>query len=122
VGGDIWLYNKSLSGLADPFAIVNTAKCPRLRCWMREQAAVFSCECLGERLIRETFKKAAVALLYIFGYKDTIKYAHTDVFSKIFFTRRYSLKLKSFFFDRDCEFGNHIISCCYQKHIVSFSV
>ena len=72
VGGNIWKYNKSLSGLADLFAIVDTAKCPRLRCWMREQAAVFSCECLGERLIRETFKKAAVALLYIFGYKDTI--------------------------------------------------
>ena len=60
-GWDIRSLNKNLSGLADPFAIVDTAKCPRLRCRMREQAAVFSCECLGEWLIRETFKKAAVA-------------------------------------------------------------
>lgn len=76
----IWWYNKSLSGLADPFAIVNTAKCPRLRYRVREQAAVFYCECLDEWLIRETFKKAAIALLYVFGYKNTNYFANADIF------------------------------------------
>ena len=67
---------------ADPFAIVDTAKSPRLRCRMREQAAVFSCECLGEWLIRETFKKAVGCsfFLYVFGCKGTIFPSHSDTF------------------------------------------
>ena len=67
---------------ADPFAIVDPAKSPRLRCRMREQAAVFSCECLGGWLIQETFKKAVGCsfFLYVFGCKGTIFPSHSDTF------------------------------------------
>ena len=62
-GGRGWVYlvsQQNLSGLADPFAIVDTAKCPRLRCRMREQAAI-ALRSLFEFAVRETIDKAAVA-------------------------------------------------------------
>ena len=70
------------SQVGKPFIDTATAKCPRLRYGMREQAAVFSCECLGEWLIRETFKKAVGCsfFFYVFGCKITLNIVHSDTF------------------------------------------
>ena len=90
--GCIWCHNKSLSGLADPFAIVITAKCPRLRCRMREQAAVFSCECLGEWLIRETFKKAVGCSSYMYSDAKVLIFLDIPILFAIYLTDSYQFQ------------------------------
>lgn len=59
VGGFIWCHS-NLPGRQKPFSNTVTAKCPRLRCRSREQAAI-ALRSLFEFAVRETIDKAAVA-------------------------------------------------------------
>ena len=92
MGGFIWCLNKNLSGLADPFAIVDTTKCPRLHCRMRELAAVFPCECLGEWLIRETFKKAVGCSSYMYSDAKVLIFLDIPILFAIYLTDSYQFQ------------------------------
>ena len=63
----IWEYNKVPRVLANPFAIVNTAKAHAsvYSYRMREQAAVFTCECLCEWLNSRDFQESCRLLLLL---------------------------------------------------------
>ena len=59
---------------------VDTAKCPRLRCRSREQAAI-ALRSLFEFAVRETNKSCGCfVLLYVLGCKGTIFPSHSDTF------------------------------------------
>ena len=60
-----WEYNKVSQVLANPFAIVNTAKAHASVYRMREQAAVFTCECLCEWLNSRDFQESCRMLFLI---------------------------------------------------------
>ena len=83
---------------ADPFAIVDTAKSPRLRCRMREQAAVFSCECLGEWLIRETFKKAVGCSSYMYSDAKVLIFLHIPILFADYLRTHTNFRVKGFNF------------------------
>jgi hypothetical protein len=61
----IWEYNKVSQVLANPFAIVNTAKAHASVYRMREQAAVFTCECLCEWLNSRDLRESCRLLLLL---------------------------------------------------------
>ena len=64
----------------NPSQTTITAKCPRLRCRSREQAAI-ALRSLFEFAVRETNKSCGCfVLLYVFGCKGTIFPSHSDTF------------------------------------------
>ena len=82
----------------NPSQTTITAKCPRLRCRSREQAAI-ALRSLFEFAVRETNKSCGCfVFLYVFGCKGTIFPSHSDTFLKnILWTH-------SFFFIINLEF------------------
>ena len=64
----------------NPSQTTITAKCPRLRCRSREQAAI-ALRSLFEFAVRETNKSCGCfVFLYVFGCKGTIFPSHSDTF------------------------------------------
>ena len=66
----------------NPSQTTVTAKCPRLRCRSREQAAI-ALRSLFEFAVRETNKSCGCFVLYVFRCEVTIFLSHPQIFRQL---------------------------------------
>jgi len=105
--GGIWCHNNVSQGPQRPMNDVDTAKCPRLRCRSREQAAIMLRSCLRVA-VRETNKSCGCYVICVFGCKDNGNLSRIQNVLQIIYGLIFFSSLKWFVVVRTTLTSSHI--------------